>query len=321
MPRPAPRARRSGFTLLELLTVTAVIAILIGLLLPAVQQAREAARRAACHNNLRQIGLAAHTHLGVHGHLPSNGWGFRWVGDPDRGFGPGQPGGWAYNLLPFLDRDDLRQVGRGRVGGDRAEALGGLTTHPVAPFRCPGRPGEAVGPMLPDHGYRNAVTRPRVAKTDYAVCEGDAVIRDLFGPADYAAAGGFPWVDGTRFTGVSHQRSRIRLAQVRDGLSVTLLAGEKFVPFEAIGTDADPGYDQSLYSGTDYDLSRWTAGPPLIDKSGLSAPDRFGGPHPGGCSLLLCDGSVRAVSCFVDPAAFRTLGNRHDGRPVDLTAL
>jgi prepilin-type N-terminal cleavage/methylation domain-containing protein len=95
--------KQHGFTLVELLVVIAIIGILIALLLPAVQAAREAARRSQCINQLKQMGIGALNHESTHGHLPSCGWGSEWLGDPDRGYGKDQPGGWIYNILPYVD--------------------------------------------------------------------------------------------------------------------------------------------------------------------------------------------------------------------------
>src|SRR5215831_9732275 len=105
------RSKASGFTLVELLVVIAIIGILIALLLPAVQAAREAARRSQCRNNLKQLGLGAQNHLSAQKIFPSGGWGYTWAGDPDRGYGERQPGGWAYSLLEFIEERDVHSIG------------------------------------------------------------------------------------------------------------------------------------------------------------------------------------------------------------------
>src|SRR5437868_13999372 len=103
---------RVAMTLVELLVVIAVIGILIALLLPAVQSAREAARMIECKNHLKQIGVAWQHHYSCHKFFPTGGWGPAWAGDPNQGFDKRQPGGWAYNMLPFIEEGSIHDIGK-----------------------------------------------------------------------------------------------------------------------------------------------------------------------------------------------------------------
>ncbi|MDP6064167.1 MAG: DUF1559 domain-containing protein [SAR202 cluster bacterium] len=133
----------SGSTLVELLVVIAIIGILVALLLPAIQAAREAARRNACKNNLRQLALGWMNHESSNGFLPSGGWGPNWVGDPDRGHGVGQPGGWLYTELPYIEQQQLHDLpSDGQVDVITPEQkIGGfeMISNPIPIINCPSR--------------------------------------------------------------------------------------------------------------------------------------------------------------------------------------
>ena len=132
------RPARQAFTLVELLVVIAIIGILVALLLPAVQAAREAARRVQCTNQVKQIALAWHLHHDVHKFFPSAGWGYKYMGDPDRGFGESQTGSWAYSCLPFMEEQAVHRLGAGITDlNDKKAALTVLSSTPIAGFYCP----------------------------------------------------------------------------------------------------------------------------------------------------------------------------------------
>src|SRR5262249_4625949 len=128
-----------GFTLVELLVVIAIIGVLVALLLPAVQSAREAARRAECKNHLKQLGLAVIMHTDTHKFFPTGGWGARWLGDPDRGFGLRQPGGWGYNILPFIEEQALHDLGAGGNDAAKKTSRATLFQTPIGAMYCPSR--------------------------------------------------------------------------------------------------------------------------------------------------------------------------------------
>ncbi|MCR4413499.1 MAG: DUF1559 domain-containing protein [Thermoguttaceae bacterium] len=317
-----PHGRRLAFTLVELLVVMTIIAVLMGLLLPAVQSARESGRRTQCQNNVRQFGLAMQSHLAAYSCFPSNGWGYTWIGCPDRGTGKNQPGGWIYNVLPYLEAQDLRDRGREESPAAQRLTLAAVAATPLVVLRCPTRAGPVVGPAQPRVVPRNAEWSPLVAKTDYAVNEGDFITDTREGPTtlEEGDSGKYPWRDTKQATGICFQRSEVVPAMIRDGLSNTYLVGEKHVSREAYDTFDDPGYDQSAYSGVDLDLNRWVIDPPLADGPSPE-PRRFGSAHAGGCYFGFCDGSVRLIRYDIDRETHRRLGNRKDGLPVDTTAF
>jgi len=316
-------AYHGGFTLVELLVVVTIIGVLIGLLLPAVQAAREAARRTQCRNHLKQLALAFLNHEQQQGHFPTGGWGPYWSGDPARGFGRSQPGGWLYNILPFMEQTALHDLGESRPANEKHALTAQRVTTPLAELFCPTR--RAAKP------YRNTVQIYEcdpvsvAARNDYAVNAGD---QDDPEPPSYPASlaqGDSPaynWPSPVNWTGVCFQRSMIRSADVSDGLSNTYLAGEKFLQIDHYESGACGGDNENCFTGVNNDQTRIVnpAIPLMEDQYGTTLhPNRhaFGSAHASGFHMALCDGSVHMVSYTIDPEVHRRLGNRHDGLTID----
>jgi prepilin-type N-terminal cleavage/methylation domain-containing protein/prepilin-type processing-associated H-X9-DG protein len=318
------RARR-GFTLVELLVVIAIIGILIALLLPAVQAAREAARRNQCVNNLKQWGLAAANHESITHTLPTGGWGYLWIGDANSGFGPSQPGGWIYNCLPFIEQNLIHDLNFGQGNKNQGGAL--LAATPFSGLTCPTR-RDAV-PYPTAYTFYNANYVAAVAKSDYAANAGSIPIGEGAGPTNLAGAAAYPWGDNSGFNGVSFMRSQVQLRQVTDGTSHTYLFGEKALNPDNYVNGQDTGDDQTAYLGFDCDTVRYATSPSLFgtnslttnllhDTPGIASYLDFGSAHPGGAQMVMCDGSVHTIAFEIDPTLHSYLASRNDGQAVDL---
>ncbi|HMP08408.1 MAG TPA: DUF1559 domain-containing protein, partial [Lacipirellulaceae bacterium] len=315
-------SRRRGLTLVELLVVMAIIGALVALLLPAVQASREAARDATCKNHLRQLGLASAQHVGAVGHFPTGGWGASWTGDPRRGFGREQPGGWVYNLLDFLEEAALRRAHVADDAEQRIAAAQGIQ-RPLAVFICPSRRAVQLFVHADPYVLVNSDVPPLVARADYAINAGTTGTNQLGtghqqGPGSVdQAASGYPWPAINIYNGVCHFRSRVRESQITDGTSHTYLAGEKSLDtrhYETGLTFADRGFALIGYSP---DTVRMTTVdvPPRVDEA-RSNWTGFGSAHAAGCNFVFCDGSVRRIAYGIDPAIHAATGNRHDGEPA-----
>ena len=334
-----------GFTLVELLVVIAIIGILVALLLPAVQAAREAARRAQCVNQLKQIGLGCLLHNDTHGYLPSGGWGRWYTADPNRGYGPGQPGSWQYNILEYVEEGALRELGNGNSLSSPEFQQASVALHESSPglFYCPTRRavrayGHSWGAMREQSWIASRVIA--VTKSDYAANSGDSLQHsgdNLNVPSDYSDAdSGFQWSntndDSTSAyqTGVMYYRSKVKLAQITDGTSNTYLVGEKYLDpdrYEYNGTAASRtfGDNQSAWVGYEWDNHRvaWNPNPlfrlpqdryqPEADRPGKDNYFNFGSAHSGGYNSSRCDGSVSFISYDISPLVHRGNANRLDG--------
>ena len=288
------RSPRVGFTLVELLVVIAIIATLIGLLLPAVQSVREAARRSACSNNLRQIGLAIVDHEVVRKIFPTG----RTVRDP---FGYS----WSFRLLPHLEGGSIfdSYVAEVPVWDERnATAM----RTPVATYFCPGRRAPAADRNF-DNNDQPPVVLGQAAGGDYAANAGT-----YFNYAPPEGGG-----SDLRLAGPIHTLSRVRAAQVSDGLSKTFAVGERHLP------PVDPSWPPAMVHHRQGDTAFFAADTPATQfrdtyRGLASAPDdrntrKFGSMHPGVVSFVFLDAHVQAISIDTDLNVLRWYSAIGDG--------
>lgn len=292
-------------------------------------------------------------HEQAYGFLPSGGWGYCWVGDPDRGFAKDQPGGWVYNILPYIEQQPLHDLGIGHPtesGSDvaaRVQANQIRLVSPLTQFTCPTRRATIVLPFISGlaPNYCGGSLSGHTGSC-YAANLGDS--NDLvwwWVPGNYAAAASFAWPStgtapvppstdpGHNIRGVCYCRSHVTIAMITDGVSNTYLLGEKPVDPDCYTEGHDGGDDWSMFSGHQDDIVRSVgfpdpsnAGsfvyyPPMQDTPGVNDYSGFGSAHADGLHMSMCDGSVHWVNYTIDPEVHRRLGNREDGLPVDAKAL
>jgi prepilin-type N-terminal cleavage/methylation domain-containing protein len=307
--------QRRGFTLIELLVVIAIIAVLIGLLMVAVQKAREAANRAVCMNNLHQMGIAAHVHHDQCGHFPTGGWGWDWVGDPDQGFDQNQPGGWIYNLLLYMEEDNLHDLGAGQAAAQKKTLAGQMVGTPMKTFICPTRRQVTTFTNALGKVYVNADAPAQLARSDYAANTGSQQNDEYFGGPGSLAQGMDPtytgWHNTAGLSGVVYERSLTRIEDITAGTSNVFLFGEKYLNPDHYFNGQDGGDNECMYVGYDNDISRDTSSPPMQDTKGYSDTFRFGSAHKYGVQMVYCDGSVQHIVYTITPAIYLAAGNRH----------
>jgi prepilin-type N-terminal cleavage/methylation domain-containing protein/prepilin-type processing-associated H-X9-DG protein len=308
--------RRSGFTLIELLVVIAIIAILIALLVPAVQKVREAAARAQCINNLKQIGLGIHNYHDTYKQLP-----------PAR-IDDGAT--WAVFILPYIEQDNLHKLwDYKKPWPDQSAACIAACGSGISIYMCPSRRppmlsrsgdgGNGISGWLPYilNGLPDFTTKPHVPGpvADYAACSSH--ITNPPPSNDWRSKDGTGALVTVDNPG---DRSFTRMASIIDGLSNTFFVGEKHVPIGAntfgSGNGGSTPNDNCVFNGDQHGTLARLAGPGGI----LALPtdacpncSRFGSWHTGVCNFVMGDGSVRSLMTSIDPTNLGALATRAGG--------
>jgi prepilin-type processing-associated H-X9-DG protein len=263
--------------------------------------------------------MACSIHEQQRGHYPTGGWGHAWVGIPDRGFDNKQPGGWIFNILPFMEQNNIYELGRGLSGTQRASASAQRLATPIPLMNCPTRRSSAIWPTTTGMAHlrdpRETSTVMAVARSDFAINAGSVRVFSSFeGPATLAEGdqASYVWPDTSQFNGVSYLRSQIGSAAVGGRTTHTYLVGEKYLSPTSYYTGADPADNESMYNGFCSDLHRYANEmfTPMQDRANVLDPFRFGSAHPGACNFAFCDGGVRPINYNIDPQLHACYGSR-----------
>lgn len=330
-----------GFTLVELLVVIAIIGILVALLLPAVQAARQAALRMTCQNNLKQLALGAQNHHGSQQFFMTGGWGISWIGDADRGFGKQQPGGWMYNMLPYVEETALYALpadGQPDVLTEQQlEGAREMIVKPIKIINCPSR--RSNGDRTFPAGSFAVNAKPfssGAGKGDYAINCGSGTENEFAGSDPQSLAEGispsFRWSSDSpkrqeggvlELNGISYERSQIGIQHISDGTTKTYLIGEKYLDIGDYFSGLTQSNNETWCTGFNNDNYRTSyrtkaPGPgqpdnrarPMQDQPTVKNDFVWGSAHSGGFYMAMCDGSVRLVNYDIDLEIHYALGTR-----------
>ncbi|QDU61138.1 Type II secretion system protein G precursor [Planctomycetes bacterium Pan216] len=314
---------RLGFTLVELLVVIAIIGVLVALLLPAVQSAREAARRAQCQNHLKQLGVAIHNYHDNHGQFPPTIHTVRRFNTSD----PDHKGSWMVRLLPYIDRGDLYDhldFGADTVQASQLPSGQMVYESVVQTFICPSDSHNGI--WEGGNSFDSSSSGQRRALSNYSASMGSqanspcGTHNNYFGNGPIGRA---DTLDPNQISGVfGHMAWAARLGDIQDGTTSTIALGE----VRPLCSDhvRDGWMDiNSLYTGTGVAINFNTCEGAPGTGSGCNqhtgrwgASQGFKSPHLGGCHFLLCDGSLKFLSETIDMVTYQKLGDRRDGQIV-----